>query len=130
MALQREQMSKSQSDFDWEDFDYDIFWCSGSGLGARTQADAIAEALKQEGARGRIRSRILPEAKRKLVGLTALNRYEVHFEPNETEQANAISQLAYQVTSQKFETKPNTSKTKTAWYLSVFVCPSSTLHLR
>lgn len=126
---QEEQTLRTQRrdmpSFDWEDWDYDIFWCSSSGESAREQAQLIRDQLENEGAEGRIRVRELPpsvnaKSEYKISG------YAIRRGEDEIDQAKALEKLSERVLSENgypasFEQQPTSQRTR--WYISAFVCP-------
>jgi hypothetical protein len=110
--------------FKWEDWDYDIFWCEKSGPPAKSQAEAIVAAMKQQGAAGRLRVRPLAEVINDRPGY-GVNGYVIRRDSGEEKQADALQQLAEKTlmrTQAKFRIEPSGQATR--WYLSAFVCPS------
>jgi len=108
----------------WGDWDFDVFWCSRSGAGAESQAKAIVDAVKAQGARGRIRDRVLPESIRQQGTYAELQPYEVRYEDGEAAQARAVQAVAAKALGgTPVALKEITPKTATPWYVSVFVCP-------
>ncbi len=111
--------------FDWEDLDYDIFWCERSGEIAKNQAGLIANQLKSEGAKGRVRVRELPASVNSKSGYK-VSGYTIRMGKSEIRQANALKKLSEQVlANQGYSTEFNLqpSRQKTRWYLSAYVCP-------
>ena len=113
---------------DWEDWDYDIFWCSSSGSAAETQANAIVAAIQSQGAKGRIRSRVLPDSIRATDPEASGEQYEVRYEASERPQAEAVGNLAQSIINASgslnlLEIAPDKP---TPWYISVFLCPNRT----
>lgn len=105
----------------WHDWDVDIFWCERSGTGARESATAIAKELTQQGAKGRIRARLLPDSINAKPGYR-VSGYAIRRDKNEAAQADALKGLAERVVqSSQFEIV--TSNQATRWYLSAFICP-------
>jgi hypothetical protein len=110
--------------FKWEDWDYDIFWCEKSGERARSQAEAVAGAMKQQGAVGRLRVRPLAEVINDRPGY-GLSGYVIRRDQGEEKQAEALQALAEKTLARaqvKFRIEPSGQATK--WYLSAFVCPN------
>ncbi len=113
--------------FDWEDWDYDVFWCSSAGAVAESQANAIVEALEMEDAKGRLRVRVLPESVRNSSAYNTVSAYEIRYEENEQDQAAAVARLADRTLGgQAFTLVPISPARPTPWYVSVFICPTST----
>lgn len=116
---------KATPTFNWEDWDYDIFWCTSSGDSAKAQALIIKKQLEQEGAKGRIRVRELFESVNARSGYK-ISGYAIRRGENEIAQANALKELSEKVLSDhgypaSFQQQPTTQLTK--WYISAFVCP-------
>ena len=110
--------------FKWEDWDYDIFWCEKSGPPAKSQAEAIVAAMKQQGAAGRLRVRPLAEVINDRPGY-GVSGYIIRRDAGEEKQAEALQQLAEKTlmrTNAKFTIQPSGQATR--WYLSAFVCPN------
>jgi len=105
----------------WNDWDVDIFWCERSGQSAQDSAAAIAKELAAQGAKGRIRARMLPDSVNAKPGYR-VSGYAIRRDQNEAAQAEALKALVEGVVqSSQFEiVKSNQS---TSWYLSAFVCP-------
>jgi len=105
----------------WNDWDVDIFWCQRSGQAAAESAAAIAKELTVQGAKGRIRARVLPDSVNAKAGYR-VSGYAIRRDRNEVAQANALKALAEGVVqSSQFEIVQ--SNQATSWYLSAFVCP-------
>lgn len=127
-AAQAEIFTKqrvTKPSFDWEDWDYDIFWCSSSGAEAKKQAAMVKQQLEHEGAKGRIRVRELPESVNAKPGYK-VSGYAIRRSENEMVQASALEKLSEQVLSKKgyaasFRQEPTSQITK--WYISAFICP-------
>lgn len=110
--------------FKWEDWDYDVFWCEKSGPPAKSQAEAIVAAMKQQGAAGRLRVRALAEVINDRPGY-GVSGYIIRRDAGEEKQAEALQQLAEKTllrTNAKFTIQPSGQATR--WYLSAFVCPN------
>ncbi|MBQ4845326.1 hypothetical protein [Pseudoalteromonas sp. MMG005] len=111
--------------FDWEDWDYDIFWCTSSGTHAKEQANFIKQELEREGAKGRIRVRELYPSVNSRTGYK-VSGYAIRRSENETTQANALEKLAETVLSKKGYPaifKQQLTSQNTRWYISAFICP-------
>lgn len=111
--------------FNWEDWDYDIFWCTNSGDGAKEQATLIHDQLKKEGANGRVRVRELPASVNAKSGYK-VSGYAIRRSENETTQASALKELSEKILSQhgfpaSFDEQATSQVTK--WYISAFICP-------
>jgi hypothetical protein len=105
----------------WHDWDVDVFWCERAGQPARSSAEAVVTELRKQGAKGRIRARLLPESINAKAGYR-VSGYQIRRDLNEVAQAEALRKLAQQVVpSTQFEMV--TSGQATRWYLSAFVCP-------
>jgi hypothetical protein len=115
-----------QPSFNWEDWDYDVFWCSGSGVAAEAQATAIVEALRAENAKGRIRVRVLPQSVREQGAYRSMADYEIRYEANEQAQATAVKALAERTMAvQGFRLNQIAPQQRTPWYVSLFICPAA-----
>lgn len=113
--------------FQWNDWDFDVFWCTESGCAAMKQANLIGEQLLAEGSKGRIRIRELPESINVKTGYQ-ISGYGIRRNNNKAESdvANALKNLAETVLdSNNIKTTFNVSVSNqsTQWYVSVFVCP-------
>ncbi len=111
--------------FDWEDFDYDIFWCESSGRAAKEQAGIIANQMKADGAKGRVRVRELPNSVNAKSGYK-VSGYSIRMGKSELRQANALKEMSEEVLDSNgfnadFVLQPTRQRTK--WYLSAYVCP-------
>ena len=111
--------------FNWEDWDYDIFWCSDSGDTAQRQATLIQDQLLEEGASGRVRVRALPASINAKTGYK-ISGYVIRRGEDEIPQAQALQTLSEQILDSNgfpalFEQQQTLQKTK--WYISVFICP-------
>ncbi len=105
----------------WHDWDVDIFWCERSGQPARDSANAIEGELTKQGAKGRIRARMLPDSINAKPGYR-VSGYAIRRDKNEAAQADALKGLAEGVVpSSQFEIVKSNQATR--WYLSAFVCP-------
>jgi hypothetical protein len=109
--------------FNWEDWDYDIFWCTSSGSSAEFQANQIKDALLSEGAEGRIRVRELPDSINARSGYQ-IRGYAIRKNSGEDNQAAALKGLA----ESTLELSDGTftiglSTQPTPWYISAFICP-------
>ncbi len=116
---------KVTSSHSWGNWDFDIFWCTSSGEEAKIQAQMIAEQLKAEDAKGRIRVRELPDSINAKSSYQ-VNGYNIRRNTNEIETANALKQLGETALSNNdisTEFTISTSRQNTPWYISAFVCP-------
>ena len=113
----------------WEDWDFDIFWCDTSGAKAEGQAEVLREALVADGARGRIRTRVLLESVRKKnPDYLRADGYLVRIEEHERPIGEALSVFATRTLSLSEDIEidpfvPNETIKATPWYVSVFLCP-------
>ncbi len=120
-----QKKTDSQPSFAWDQWDFDIFWCSSSGSQAKEQAQLIAEQLLAEQAKGRIRVRELPASKNAQSGYRA-SGYEIRRNTNEIEVAEALGELGNTILQKhKVNFTFRTTTQPTAWYVSTFVCPGS-----
>lgn len=109
---------------EWGDWDYDVFWCSPSGAAAEAQADALVAAIQKEGAKGRIRSRLLPDSIRQTDPYSSENQYEIRYEATEEQQAKLVGDLAERtIRGSHFDLLEIEPEKSTPWYVSVFICP-------
>jgi hypothetical protein len=113
--------------FQWNNWDFDIFWCTESGSVAMKQANLIGEQLLAEGSKGRIRIRELPESINAKAGYQ-ISGYGIRRNNNsaEIEVANALKNLAETVLDSndiKTTFSVSVSNQSTPWYVSSFVCP-------
>ena len=105
----------------WGDWDVDVFWCQKSGESAHKNADAIVAALQKDGAKGRLRARVLPDS------INAQSEYRVsgytiRRDAGEEERAVALKAVAERaLPGTTFEILPAGHATR--WYLSTFICP-------
>lgn len=105
----------------WGNWDVDVFWCQNSGESAQKSADAIVAALEKDGAKGRLRARVLPDSINARSGYR-ISGYAIRRDTGEEERAVALKTVAEQALSgTTFEILPSGSATR--WYLSAFVCP-------
>lgn len=125
---QQEQVSLTSAikqpmvQFNFEDYDFDIFWCLESGPTAETTANKVKAALQDGGARGRLRVRPLPASVNARPGYQ-IKGFEIRPNANEVDQANALKDLTRGTLGPGVDFSLRTSKTSTPWYLSAFVCP-------
>lgn len=111
----------SQSGAGWGEWDVDVFWCERSGAGSEQQAQAIVDALRADGAKGRLRARILPDSINAQAGY-GVRGYAIRRDAGEEERATALEVLAERVLPQT-DFVVSSSRSGTRWYLSAFVCP-------
>ena len=110
----------------WGEWDFDLFWCSVSGVGAQGQAERLREALIADGAAGRVRVRVLPESRRAQVGAETFG-YEVRGEVGEEAIAERLVSLARREVTPEFRfvsIDSDDQPVKTRWYVSAFLCPA------
>jgi hypothetical protein len=113
------------SRFDWEDIDYDFFWCESSGSKAEAFAQGMLDVLKSQGAKGRLRVRVLPDSVNARSGYGHTSNV-VRFNSGEEKQADALLHVGDQVLGGAGHFVKSISTQTTRWYLSAFVCaPSS-----
>jgi hypothetical protein len=106
----------------WGDYDFDIFWCEHSGEAAQHQAEAIVAALKAAGARGRLRSRLLPDTINAQPGYR-IDGYSIRRHGGDAAQAQALQAVAQKIVpDSNFEIVLSGQPFR--WYLSAFVCSS------
>lgn len=127
VAVSPDAQDKISPSYQWGDWDFDIFWCAGSGDAAKRQADLIGRQLLAEGSKGRIRVRELPESINAKAGYQ-ISGYAIRRNNNkrETETAGALKNLAETVLDKngvKATFSISVSYQSTPWYVSVFVCP-------
>jgi hypothetical protein len=115
-------VSKAGKLFDWRDIDYDVFWCEKSGPTAQRIADSIKQELLSEGAKGRIRSRLLPDSVNARPGYQHAG-FVIRYNQGEEKEALELARVGNKVLSQDGIFQPSVSHQQTAWYLSAFVCP-------
>jgi hypothetical protein len=118
------QAQRSGQAFNWEDFDYDVFWCESSGSQAKATAEGIVSRLKAEGAKGRLRARLLPDSINARPGYQH-SGFVVRFNAGEEKQANELVRLGNAVLNGKGVFTSSLSAQSTPWYLSAFVCPAA-----
>jgi hypothetical protein len=113
--------------YKWENWDFDIFWCTESGSIAEQQANLIGEQLLAEGSKGRVRIRELPESINAKAGFQISGYGIRRSNKAETEVANALKKLSEKVLLDKNDIKitfgVSVSNQDTPWYVSSFVCP-------
>lgn len=108
----------------WGDWDFDIFWCEGSGNAAKEQAEKIKQALLDEDAKGRLRVRLLPDSLNARPGYQHTG-YVIRYNDNEEEQAKQLMALGDKAIPPGTSFIKKISQQPTAWYLSAFVCPAA-----
>jgi isocitrate lyase len=105
----------------WGEWDVDVFWCERSGEDSKRGAQTIVDALRNEGAKGRLRSRILPDSINAQPGYR-MRGYVIRRDPGEEERAQALESLAERaLPGAAFQVTPSGQATRS--YLSAFVCP-------
>jgi integrase len=111
--------------FSWEDVDYDLFWCESSGPQAEAVAQGMLEVMKAQGAKGRLRVRMLPDSVNARPGYGHRSNV-VRFNGGEERQADALVQVGNQVLGGTGSFAKSISMQTTRWYLSAFVCAPRT----
>lgn len=105
----------------WGEWDIDVFWCQKSGEPAHKAADAIVAALQKDGAKGRLRARILPDSINAQPGYR-VSGYAIRRDAGEEERAAALKAVAERaLPGTGFDILPTARPTR--WYLSAFICP-------
>lgn len=121
--------TETPKSFNWEDWDYDIFWCESDDKNAtankKEQAEIVVRKLKAEGAKGRIRPKLLPESINARPGYQ-ISGHVIRRFGNEKVQADALKALSDKVLAEnnyngEFEIQSTGSQSK--WYISACVCP-------
>lgn len=105
----------------WEDIDFDIFWCERSGDAAKAQAERIRDRLAAEGARGRLRVRLLPDSINARPGYQH-SGYVIRYNTGEEGLSAKLKALGDGIVAPAAFV-PSFSSQATPWYLSAFVCP-------
>ena len=108
----------------WADWDFDIFWCERSGASAKAQAEKIKNQLEAEGAKGRLRVRLLPDSLNARPGYQHTG-YVIRFNLGEEAQSTRLKALADKSLGAPVSFVNSVSHQSTPWYLSAFVCPTS-----
>ena len=106
----------------WADWDFDLFWCERSGNAAQAQAENIKKQLEAEGAKGRIRVRLLPDSINDRPGYQHAG-YVVRYNAGEESQSNQLKSLGDRVVGPAASFVTSISYQSTPWYLSAFLCP-------
>ncbi|SMD32235.1 hypothetical protein SAMN04488029_0578 [Reichenbachiella faecimaris] len=118
---------KASEQANYKFWNYDIFWCSTSGLEAETLASEVKFILEQNGFKGRIRVRILPESVTKRPGMGVPATYEIRVDAGEEmKNADKITELITKSTSNiagDFNVFQVSQKAKIPGYVSLFFCP-------
>ena len=107
---------------DWADWDFDIFWCERSGSAAQAQAEKMKKQLESEGAKGRIRVRLLPDSINDRPGYQHAG-YVVRYNAGEEAQSNRLKALGDPIVGPAASFVTSISYQSTPWYLSAFLCP-------
>lgn len=107
----------------WADWDFDIFWCERSGDVAKAQAEKIKKQLEDEGAKGRLRVRLLPESINSRPGYQHTG-YVIRYNIGEESQSNQLKSLGDKFVGPAASFLLSISNQPTPWYLSAFVCPA------
>jgi hypothetical protein len=110
--------------FSWEDVDYDVFWCERSGEAAKRMASRIVAQLKEEGARGRLRVRMLPDSINARPGYQH-SGFVIRMNPGEELQASQLKRVCDAALTGAGTFHLSLSAQNTPWYLSAFVCPAA-----
>lgn len=109
---------------DWEDYDYDIFWCEESSPKAKQYAGKIVQTMRNQGAKGRLRVRMLPVKVNARSGY-GIKGYEIRRNTNELQEADALKGLGDEVIKGAGVFELKTSNQATPYYLSAFICPQA-----
>jgi len=105
----------------WETWDIDVFWCERSGEAARREAQEVVTRIRAEGARGRIRARLLPDTINAQPGY-GIDGFAIRRHANDDKQVFALQKLAQAVIpGSAFDIQ--TSGMPLQWYISAFICP-------
>ena len=112
----------SGSSFNWENYDYDIFWCEKSGDKAKRLATQIVNEMQRQSAKGRLRVRLLPEKVNARAGY-GVSGFEIHRNQNELKQAEALQTLGNKILGSKGKFEIGLTSQSTSYYLSAFLCP-------
>lgn len=105
---------------DWKSYNYDIFWCEQSGPGGEAFAQQVMQALKENGATGRLRVRQLPASVNARAGYQ-ISGYVIRANQNESKIAEALRKRAGAVLGTDFVV--TFSGQDTPLYISCFICP-------
>jgi hypothetical protein len=113
------------ADGSWGEWDFDVFWCASSGVEAENISSKIVYALKQTGAKGRIRSRILPDTVNLKSGYQVTG-YQIRRSEDEVEMAGKLKQFVTTLPDlEGISILEKLTSQKTQWYISMFVCPAN-----
>lgn len=105
----------------WGNWDVDVFWCQKSGEVGQRSAEAIVTALRNDGAKGRLRARVLPDSINAQPGYR-VSGYAIRRDAGEEERAAALKAVAERsLPGTTFDVLHSRSATR--WYLSTFICP-------
>lgn len=107
----------------WADWDFDIFWCERSGESAKSLAERIKRQLETEGAKGRLRVRMLPDSINARPGYQH-SGYVIRYNTGEEAQAKKLKTLGDTVMGQA-SFIASLSQQSTPWYISAFACPAA-----
>lgn len=121
-AVVAPQVARARTSSDWGEWDIDLFWCERSGEAARGQAENLHQALLNEGAKGRIRVRNLPDSVNARPGYQHTG-YVIRQNAGEEQQAARLKQLAERGLGGGVRFEITLSRQATPWYLSAFLCP-------
>ncbi|MFT5674253.1 MAG: hypothetical protein ACI808_000168 [Paraglaciecola sp.] len=111
------------TDGSWGEWDFDVFWCASSGIEAENISSKIVHGLINAGAKGRIRSRILPDTVNQRRGYQVTG-FQIRRSDNEIEMANKLNKFVTSLPDlENITIKEKLTSQKTAWYISIFVCP-------
>jgi hypothetical protein len=103
---------------DWRAYNIDLFWCSASGTGL---ASRIAERLRDNDARGRVRVRELARSINASPGYR-ITGLVIRREGQEAEVAESVKAVADAEVNTKEKFLVTASRQRTPGYLSLFVC--------
>ena len=111
------------SDGSWGEWDFDVFWCASSGVEAENISTKIVYALVNAGAKGRVRSRILPDIVNQKSGYQVTG-FQIGRSENEIEMANKLKEFVSSLPGlENINIKDKLTSQNTAWYISMFICP-------
>lgn len=109
------------SHFAWENVDYDLFWCESSGPQAEAVAKGMRDVMQAQGAKGRLRVRVLPDSVNARPGYGHTSNV-VRYNSGEEKQADALVGIGNQMLGGTGPFGKSLSAQTTRWYLSAFVC--------
>jgi hypothetical protein len=120
--IQKPTYSKSTKpeSIDWADWDFDLFHCESSSSVAKAQAEKLASAMLDDGAKGRIRVRLLSKSKNQEIGYRK-EGYSIYRSADESAMAGKLANFAKN--EEKLEFRIKASSQRTPWYVSAFLCP-------